>query len=421
MPTKRVYLDNAATTPTDAWVVKAMTPYFGKVFANPSALHKEGVEAAKALSGAREKVARSLQVRSSEIIFTSGGTESDNLAVQGVVRAAKIAGVKNPHIVTTAFEHSAVIETCKALEKEGVSVTYVKPQKNGIILPETIKKAIKKNTVLVSVMYVQNEIGTIQPIREISKIVREFRSDITLPIGKVVVQRQNLPKSYKLKAKSYPLFHTDACQAVNYLDISPNNLGVDLLTLAGSKIYGPKGSGILFVKHGLTISPVFWGGEQERGLRPGTEPVYLAAGFAEALDISVKLHDKESKRLTQLRDYFIAGLLSLSSRVTLNGDSRRRVANNVNVAIDGIDNEFFVIQLDNEGISSATRSACKTNDDKGSHVILSLGKSLPTASRNSAAQAGEKEAKESIRFSLGRSTTKKEIEYTLGVINNLLK
>lgn len=399
MKSKRVYLDNAATTPTDPWVVKAMAPYLGVMFANPSALHKEGVEASRALSLAREKVARVLQVRKEEIIFTSGGTESDNLAVQGVIRAAKNSGIKNPHIVTTAFEHSAVIETCKFLEKEGISVTYVKPDKNGIISPADIKKAIKKNTVLVSVMYVQNEIGTIQPIREIAKKIKETRDKRQANI--------KLINNFSLFSFRFPLLHVDACQAINYLDSFPNHLGVDLMTLTGSKIYGPKGSGILFVKHGTSISPVFLGGEQEGGLRPGTEPVYLAQGFAEALDITAKLRKKESGRIIGLRDYFITKLLSLSPRISLNGDEKHRIANNVNICIDGIDNEFFVIQLDNEGIAAATRSACKTNDDKGSHVIISLGKS-------------EKEAKESIRFSLGRFTTKKEIDYTLGVMKKLL-
>jgi cysteine desulfurase len=233
-------------------------------------------------------------------------------------------------------------------------------------------------------MHVQNEIGTIQPIKEIARMVNG--------------------KKTKLK---FPVFHTDACQAANYLDVCPNRLGVDLLTLAGSKIYGPKGSGILFVRHGTPILPIFSGGDQEAGLRPGTEPVYLAVGFAEALLVSSEARDKEAKRLAELRDYFISKLLSLSSRVRLNGDMNKRVSNNVNISIDGINNEFFIIQLDNEAIACSTRSACKTNDDKGSHVILSLGNS-------------EKEAKESIRFSLGRSTTKKEIDYTIGVIKKLL-
>ncbi len=401
---RRVYLDNAATTPTDARVVKAMAPYFGKVFANPSALHKEGVEARVALSVARENTARVLQVRKEEIVFTSGGTESDNLAIQGVIRAclseyarsqaAKIAGIKNPHIVTTAFEHSAVIETCKALEKEGVSVTYVKPDKNGIISPEKIKKAIKKNTVLVSVMYAQNEIGTIQPIREIARAIKELKSARS--------------KTFQLPTSNFPLLHSDACQAINYLDSFPNHLGVDLMSLAGSKIYGPKGSGVLYVRHGMPISPVFFGGEQEMGLRPGTEPVYLAVGFAEALSITASIRKKELKRLIGLRDYFITKLLSLGPRISLNGDAIRRVPNNVNICIDGIDNEFFVIQLDNEGIAAATRSACKTNDDKGSHVIISLGKT-------------EKEARESIRFSLGRFTIKQDLDHTLKIIEKILK
>lgn len=430
---KRIYLDSAATTPTDLRAVKAMLPYLGTVYpaprvhgvnlvakkhksaglctkngcsrcwvyGNAGALHEEGVRAKKALSDAREKVARLLQARREEIIFTSGGTEGDNLAIQGVIRAARKNGVKKPHIVTTAFEHSAVFETCKELEARGeAEVTYVMPEKNGIVSAEKIKKAIKKNTVLVSVMYVQNEIGTVQPIKEIAKMIHDLRFTIH-------DSKRNNATTYNLQPTTYPLLHSDACQAVNYLDVCPNHLGVDLLTLAGSKIYGPKGSGVLYVHHGTPIEPLFHGGDQEAGLRPGTEPIYLAVGFAEALDITVKLREKESKRLTLLRDYFITNLLSLSPRISLNGDQKRRVANNVNICIDGIDNEFFVIQLDSAGIACSTRSACKTNDDKGSHVILSLGKS-------------EKEAKESVRFSLGRSTTKKEINYVLSVIQKLL-
>jgi cysteine desulfurase len=404
--TSSIYLDNAATTPTDPRAVKAMLPYLGTVYGNAGALHEEGARAKKALSDAREKVARLLQTRREEIIFTSGGTEGDNMAIQGVIQSAKKLGIKNPHIVTTAFEHSAVFETCRALEARGeASVTYVYPEKDGIISAEKIKKAIKKNTVLVSVMYVQNEIGTIQPIKEISKAIRNLKST------KKESRKTKEVADFGFRISDltmYPLFHTDACQAANYLDVCPNHLGVDLLTLAGSKIYGPKGSGVLYVRHGTPIEPIFYGGDQEAGLRPGTEPVYLAVGFAEALKITSDLREKESKKLIGLRDYFITNLLSLSPRISLNGDPKSRSPNNVNICIGGIDNEFFVIQLDSAGIACSTRSACKTNDDKGSHVILSLGRS-------------EKEAKESIRFSLGRSTTKKEINYTLGVIEELLK
>src|SRR3989344_2494424 len=385
---KRIYLDHAATTPTDEKALKVMSTYLTKVYANASGLHAEGVTAKKALSQAREKVARLLEVRSEEIIFTSGGTESDNLALSGVIQKARGSGIRNPHIITTSFEHSAILETCKALEGWGVQVTYVNPEADGIVRPEKIIKEIKPDTVLVSVMYAQNEIGTIQPIRDIARAIKEIKTS-----------------SYKLKANSYPLFHTDACQAANYLDVAPNHLGVDLMTLAGSKIYGPKGSGILFARHGIPISPIMFGGEQERGLRPGTEPVYLAAGFAEALSLTKAIREKEAARLEKMRDCFIHMLLTLPG-VRLNGHASKRLPNNVNVSIDGIDNEFFVIQLDNAGIACATRSACKTNEDKGSHVILSLGKT-------------DKEAKESIRFSLGRSTTKKDIEQTLKVVRNL--
>ncbi|MEK7614444.1 MAG: cysteine desulfurase family protein [Patescibacteria group bacterium] len=394
MKSKRVYLDNAATTPTDSQVIKAMLSYLGAVYGNAGAFHEEGVRAKKALSDAREKTARLLQVRKEEIIFTSGGTEGDNLAIQGIVKAARKNGIKKPHIVTTAFEHSAVLETCKALEaSDEAEVTYVYPEKNGIVSADKIKKAVKKNTVLVSIMHANNEIGVNQPIKEIARAILE--------------SKRARSATYNLQPATYPLVHTDACQSANYLDICPSHLGLDLMTLAGSKIYGPKGSGVLYVKHGTPIESIFYGGEQEAGLRPGTEPVYLSVGFAKALEIVSGMKEKESKRLIGLRNYFVTKLLALSPRIHLNGDSKYRLPNNISVCIDGIDNEFFVIQLDNAGIACSTRSACKTNDDKGSHVILAIGKS-------------EKEAKESIRFSLGRSTTKKEINYTLDVIKKLL-
>ncbi len=392
---KRVYLDHASATPVDSRVAKAMAPFWSREFGNPSAVYKEGVIAKKAIENARKEISSILKCRASEIVFVNGATESINLAIRGIILAWREKN-KNlrPEIITSTIEHEAVLDTCRELEKWGVKVHYIKPSENGIVNPREIEKKLNKNTVLASIMYANNEIGTIQPIKKISRILREFRF-----------------KNSKLNANrstpnAFPLFHTDAVQAGNYLSLDVNSLGAQLLTLSAAKIYGPKGIGLLYIKEGTPIEPILRGGGQEKGLRPGTENVPLIVGLAKALLIANEIKDKESKRLTTLRDYFIKELLKIGG-VELNGGSESRLPNNVNVSIDGIDNEFFVIQLDEAGISCSTRSACKAGDDGASHVILSLGKS-------------EKEANQSIRLTLGRETTKKDLNYTLRVIKNLL-
>ncbi|MEK7662508.1 MAG: cysteine desulfurase family protein [Patescibacteria group bacterium] len=387
-------MDNASATPVDKRVMAAMAPYFSRDFGNPSAIHKEGVSAKKVIENARKDIAGILKSGANEIVFTNGATESLNFAIRGAILARGKHKIKNPEIITSAIEHEAVLGACRSFEKYGVKVHYIKPEENGIIKTGEITKYLNKNTVLVSIMYANNEIGTIQPIKEIGRAVKLWK----------ISQTKNL----KLKTDNYPLFHTDAVQASNYLNLDVNSLGVQLLTLNSAKIYGPKGIAVLYVKKGVELEPIIYGGGQERGLRAGTENVPLIAGLAKAFSIAQAMKDKESKRLIGLRDYFITELLSLSPHISLNGDARRRLPNNINIRIDGIDNEFFVIQLDENGISASTQSACISASGQGSHVILSLGKT-------------EKEAKESIRFSLGRSTTKKEIDYTLKTINNLLK
>lgn len=384
---KRIYLDNAATTPIDKKVLKKMEECYLNTYGNPSGLHAEALAARKVVEVARKNVCDILNCHADELIFTGGGTEGDNLAILGVIKAAKMEFKKEKiHIVTTEFEHSAVVETCRALENEGVEVTYVKPKANGVIDPKDIKEAIKNNTVLVSVMYANNEIGTIQPISEIAKVIRLHK-------------KNNNPESH------FPYFHTDAIQALNYLHIDVGRISIDLMTLSGSKIYGPKGIGVVYVKRGVKIEPIIYGGTQEKALKPGTENVSLIAGFAEALGLVHLTREKESARLIVLRDYFIDKISEEISGVELNGDRTERLPNNINVSIDGIDNELLVIQLDSVGVACSTRSACKVSDEKGSHVIISLGKE-------------EKKAKESIRFSLGRNTTKSDINYA---IKNLIK
>ena len=369
-----------------------MEPYWSKNFGNPSATYKEGVFAKKALEGARREISDILKCRFSEIIFVNGATESINLAIRGVIQTWKIKYPKlHPEIITNLLEHEAVLSTCRALEKDGVLVHYISPSKDGIVNPQKIKKLLNKNTALVSIMYANNEIGTIQPIKEIGRIIKLFK-----------LKTQNS----KLKTNNYPLFHTDAVQATNYLNLDVNSLGVQLLTINSAKIYGPKGMAILYIKNRTPINSILSGGAQENDLRPGTENIPLIIGFALALTLAQQIKEKEGYRLEKLRDYFIRELVGIPG-ITLNGSQECRIPNNINISIDGIDNEFFVLQLDAMGISASTRSACTTDAERGSLVILALGKT-------------EKEAKESIRLTLGRSTTKSDIDYSLSIIKTLL-
>lgn len=388
---RRVYLDHASATPVDEKVLKVMEPFWSHDFANPSAIYIEGVKARKAVENARKDIGGILKCRANEIIFTNGATESLNLAIRGTILAWEKHKREKPEIITSTIEHEGVLDACRSLEKYGMKVHYVKPDENGIVKASEIKKLLNENTILVSIMYANNEIGTIQPIKEIARVIKLWKLE----------QKQKGEKE-----SIYPLFHTDAVQATNYLNLDVNSLGVQLLTLNSAKVYGPKGIGILYIKNGVELEPIIYGGGQERGLRAGTENVPLIVGLAKSLTISESIKQKESKRLIVLRDYFIKEILKING-VELNGDKNLRLPNNINVTISGIDNEFFVIQLDEKGIARSTRSACNTLGEKGSHVIISLGKS-------------EKKAKESLRFTLGRSTTKKDLDFTLNIIKKLL-
>lgn len=399
----RVYLDNSATTHVDKRVEKAMRQYFRKEFGNPSALYKEGVAARQAVEGARQSVAEALGAHADEIIFTGSGTESDNLAILGTIKALGSMTTKlgKPHIVTSVIEHPAVLKVCRALEREGgVDVTYVGVNEKGIVNTKEIKESLRHETVLVSIMYANNEIGTIQSIKEIAKVVRSFRKE---KLTNQVPQERSL-------GSDIPYFHTDACQATNYLDMNVLPLGVDLLTINGSKIYGPKGVGALYVKRGTKIEPMVHGGGQERGIRAGTENVPAIVGFAEAMKITSALKEKESTRLTELRDYFMKGILENVPGSILNGDKRKRLPNNVNISIPNIDSEQLVIELDAKGVAVSAQSACKSRDYSSSYVIMALGRdSLPNEG--------------SVRFSLGRETKKRDIDYVLkilpGIINKI--
>jgi len=386
---KRIFFDYASITPIDPAVEKEMRKVQKKFWGNPSSLHLEGESARNVLEEARIKIARTLHCRGSEIFFTSGGTESLNIAILGAAKAAREKG-KIPHIITSSIEHPAVLGPIKFLLKEKMAeASFIVPNEKGIIKPESIKKEIKENTILVAIQHANSEIGTIQPIREISKI---------------------------LKA-DFPYLLVDASQSVLYEDVSLERLGADILVLDGIKMHGPAGCGILAVKHGVNISPITFGGGQERGLRPGTENVAGAIGLAKALEIAVQKKEKESRRLTELRNYAIAKIGKEISSSSLNGDFENRLPNNINICLAApkhsakaghkIDSEFLVIKLDTMGFAVSAASACHTLTlENGSYVIEALGKPECASS--------------SLRITLGRSTKKSDLDKLVSALKKII-
>lgn len=413
---KRIYLDHAATTPLDPRVKKAMEPFLTDEFGNAGGLYREGRRAKEAVDQSRGRVADILGCRPEEIIFTSGGTEGDNLALFGIAHAhSKPTGEKpRGHIITTAIEHHAVLHACKALEKEGFEVTYLPVDKEGFVNPEDVHKALRPDTILVSVMYANNEIGTIEPIAEIAKIIKEYRQH-KLEIGNCL-PAEAWAKAGKLEIRERtPFFHVDACQAGGALDLNVDRLGVDLMVLNGGKIYGPKGSGCLYVRRGTKVTPLFYGGGQEFRKRAGTENVAGIVGFAAALERAQNGWKEENRRVSALADYFYRGLVAQVPRVVLNGpalgiseEPKRRLPNNINISVLDIEGEAFVLYADEKGIACSTGSACTSESLDPSHVILALGKPYEFAHA-------------SLRFTLGRSTTKQELDYTLGVIPDIVE
>lgn len=379
---KRVYLDYAATAPLDPRVRRAMESYFSKIFGNPSSIHAEGSAAKKALDSARAQVAHALEAHADEIVFTGGGTEANNLAVFGVINSK----IKNPHIITTNIEHSSILEPLRTLARGGeIEVTYVSVEPNGIVKLERIMSAIRQNTVLVSVQYANNEIGTIQPIAKIGKALHGLTHR--------------------------PLFHCDACQAPLYLNCLVNALGVDLLSLDAHKIYGPKGVGCLYVRRGARLAPLLYGGGQEQGRRATTENVPGIVGFAEALALAVREREKESFRLATLCDFFHSYILKdvgISQKVIINGSMERkeRLPNNLNLSFPGADTEMLLLQLDAAGIAVSTKSSC-LKDERESYVVKALG-------------GGTRRARATLRFSFGRWTTQKDLIYTAKALGKLL-
>jgi len=383
---KKIYLDHAATTPVDKKVLKEMMPYFSRNFGNASSIHSFGQEASQAVEKARMQVSKYFNANLNEIIFTSGATESNNLAIKGVVKAYYKKEKKKPHVITTTFEHHCVLETVKKMEKENlIEATFVSPKKDGVIDARDIKNAIKPNTILVSVMYVNNEIGTVQPISEIGKLIKKIN------------------EANKLKAKSCKLFfHTDATQAVNYFDCNVEKLGVDLLSMSAHKIYGPKGMGVSYVKFGLDIARIQDGGAQEFGLRAGTLNVSGIVGLGSAIE-KVKSQKSKVKSMVVLRDYLINKILKEIPDSRLNGSRIKRSPNNVNVNFSRVEGESLLMMLSVEGIFASTGSACSSGSLSPSHVLLALG-------------LKPEETHGSLRLTLGKNTTKKEIDYAVKVI-----
>lgn len=387
---RKVYLDYAATTPLDPRVLEAMMPYFKEKFGNPSSIHSWGRKAREAVELARSQVAVALGCKTSEVYFTGTTTTSDNLAIQGVARAAKRSGRGN-HIITSSIEHHAVLDTCQALEKEGFKLTVLLVDKDGLVNPKDVEKAIDDRTVLVTIMYANNEIGTIQPIKEIAEIVKK----------KGALIHTDKPK-YSLS------FHTDAAAAVDYLDMNTDKLGVDLMTIGAHKFGGPKGVGVLYIRKGVEIEPLTFGGHHEKGLWPGTEAPALIVGMAKALEIATQERKETVKKVTKLRDKLIQGVLTKIPDSQLTGHSTKRLPDIASFVIKRAEGEAMLLMLSDKGIAASSGSACTSGILEPSHVLTAMG--IPP-----------KLAHGSLRFSLGKETTKEDIDYVIKVLPGIVK
>lgn len=368
----KIYFDHAATTSTRKEVVDTMIPYFTEDFGNPSSIYKLARKNKQAIDESREKVAKYLGADFREIYFTSGGTESDNWAIKGIAESYKNKG---NHIITSSVEHHAVLHTCQYLESKGYEVTYLPVDEYGQVNPDDVAKAIKDTTILISIMYANNEIGTIQPIEEIGRIAKE----------KGII------------------FHTDAVQAVGHIPIDVHKANVDLLSLSGHKFHGPKGVGALFVRKGVKIKPILHGGAQERNRRGGTENVPAIVGLAAALELAINEMEENNKKMLELRDYIINGIMDKIDHVKLNGHPTNRLPNNINFTFDFIEGESLLLLLDMKGIYGSSGSACTSGSLDPSHVLLAIG--LP-----------HERAHGSLRITIGDENTKKEADYFLEVL-----
>jgi cysteine desulfurase len=367
----RVYLDYNATTPVAPEVLEAMLPYFSHAYGNASSIHSPGQAARSAVEDARESVASLIGAKPAEIVFTSGGTESDNLAIFGIAAGAS----RKRHVITSAVEHHAVLHACEKLQSDGVDVTFLPVGSDGIVDPEDVRRALQPDTALISVMHANNELGTIQPIEEIGAIARE--ADVH--------------------------FHTDAVQTAGKLTINVNRLGADLLSLSAHKIYGPKGTGALFVKSGTQLQTIFFGGHHERDRRPGTENVAGIVGMGRAAAIAARSLFDDATRIAELRDRLENSLLRVIPECRVNGRRNLRTANTLNMTFSFAEGESLVIALDLRGVACSTGAACSSGAVEPSHVLKAIGLS-------------PEDGRSSIRFSLGRETTADEIEFALDVI-----
>src|SRR3990172_3263407 len=372
---KRIYLDNAATTPTRPEVVEAMQPFFKHCFGNPSSVHFFGKETSNALNEARSRIAQMLGSKDEEIVFVSGGTESDNLAIFGTAYANRDKG---RHIITSVIEHNAVLEPCRFLEREGWKITYLPVTGDGMVDPDDVKRAITGETILIYVMHANNEIGTIQPLREIGLIAKEYEV----------------------------CFHTDAVQTFSHIPAKADELNVDLLSFSSHKFYGPKGAGGLYVRKGTAISPYIFGGDQEFKLRAGTENVPAIVGMWKAVQMSMLEMDAQKSYVASLRDKLVRSLLEIEG-VRLNGHESQRLPNNINISVDFVESETMIINLDFKGIAVPSGSACISAMTGPSHVLTAIGLSY-------------EEARSSIRITLGKDNTEEELSYFLDVFKDVV-
>ena len=372
-----IYMDHSATSPVDPEVFKAMEPYFVDSFGNASTLYSLGRDARKSMESARAQVASLIGAKPEEVIFTSGGTESDNIAIKGTAYRLKNKG---NHIITSAIEHPAVRETCKYLEKNGFEVTYLPVYEEGIVKVSDLEKSITDKTILITIMHANNEIGTIQPIAEIGKIARE--------------------------KKIY--FHTDAVQTVGKIPMNVEEMNVDMLSLSAHKVYGPKGIGALYVKKGVRLEPLLHGGGHEKGLRPGTENVSGIVGLGKACELAQKNLLDGTKYITNLRDKLIDGVLDSIEQSYLNGHRTKRLPNNINFRFTGIEGESLVLHLDSKGIAASTGSACSSKSLEPSHVLTALG-------------LEHVDAHGSLRLTLGKENTDEEVDYVIESVKEVVE
>lgn len=374
---RRVYFDHSATTPVDPAVVEAMLPFLNEKFGNPSSIHSFGREAKVALEEARELVADFCRARAADIYFTSGGTESDNMAIKGVAYELKNKG---RHIITSKVEHHAVLHTCEFLEKEGFEVSYVAPDSYGMIHPEAVAEMIRKDTILISIMHANNEVGTINPIEQIGALAKERGI----------------------------LFHTDAVQTFGKIPIDLSKLPVDLMSMSGHKIYGPKGIGVLYVRKGVKLVPLSHGGGHERNRRPGTENVPGIIGLAKAVELRRDRMQSDNEYVGRLRDKFHDLINKSIPRVILNGHPEKRLAGHLNLSFQGIEGEALLLSLDLKGVAASSGSACTSGSIDPSHVLTAMG-IKPEISRSS------------IRFTLGRDNTEEDVEYAASILPEIVQ